>query len=175
MTGSPGSRRGYGPYLPYRVVLIMNLVGVAGFLSVLVYGAIFGLWPMVGLFAVLSAFQGSLVVFLLKIGSRGWDRITGHRQYARSLRPALMIMDGRSRIVIRMTNVLFLAAFTSASVTMFASVLAVVGSWNAKVHLTHVAVIIVLSASWVNVLVLVPAFVPGYQRRMMERSRIGGE
>ena len=79
MTGSPGSRRGYGPYLPYRVVLIMNLVGVAGFLSVLVYGAIFGLWPLVGLFAVLSAFQGSLVVFLLKIGSRGWGRIYGRR------------------------------------------------------------------------------------------------
>src|SRR5258708_24353899 len=159
MTGGPGWRRGYGLYLPYRVVLIMNLVGVGGFLSVLVYGAIFGLWPMVGLFAVLSAFQASLVVFLLKIGSRGWDRITGHREYARSLRPALMIMDVRSRIVIRMTNVLFLAAFTSASVTLFSSVLAVVGICDAKLHLTHVAVIMVLSASWANVLDLIPSFI----------------
>ena len=75
--------------------------------------------------------------------------------------------------MIRMTNALFVAAFTSASVTSFTSVLAVVGSWYAKVHLTHIAVIIVLSASSVNLGVL--SFVAGYQRRMIEHPRVGGE
>jgi len=62
-------------------VVIMNLIGLAGFLTGLVYGIIFRWWPGVALFSVLFAFHASLTVFLLKIGKRGtWDKITRHRR-----------------------------------------------------------------------------------------------
>jgi hypothetical protein len=69
-----GSRRRRRLYLPYGVVLALQLISLCGFITAAALSIVLGVWPVAPIFALLSILHASFIVYLLKTGKQGWER-----------------------------------------------------------------------------------------------------
>ncbi len=64
-------------YPSYRLVVFLTLLGSAGFIAATVVGIVFGVWALILIGLALSALNIARLVYLLRMGKKGWNEKTG--------------------------------------------------------------------------------------------------